>query len=55
MLIEAVRLSVLAEARFDPALGNSFATYVAIGSGSYIGSPRSMTVTSSFGWSKMPR
>ena len=29
MLIEAVRLSVLAEAKFDPALGNSFATYVA--------------------------
>ena len=29
MLTEAVRLSVLAEARFDPALGNSFATYVA--------------------------
>ena len=29
MLIEAVRLSVLAEARFDPTLGNSFATFVA--------------------------
>lgn len=28
MLIEAVRLSVLAEDRFDPALGNSFSTFV---------------------------
>ena len=29
MLGEAVRLSLLAEARFQPALGNSFATFVA--------------------------